>query len=428
VHTTRCSSGLAVLALALVLASWLFDDLLLLSLAAGLLVFLLFRFVLFFRGLRVAGDTLAVHRETDKTIVRQGRTVAVTTVVHTQIPGRMTAHVTDLVPMGASVTTGETHAGIHDEITLSYEIAVLETGAIRFGGLDLSLEDAFFRTTIPCRAARFRDPVMHVEPFSFFALSESARLEGETEHERPYLLPGYGIRSFRAYLAGDDPRHIDWKLSAKHDRLFVREYTGIAGSPPLIVLDVPDRSALPGTADALKGAVSGLVEQAAGRHGAGNLLVISGANVIRYLPFGRQTAPVRALLTSITPGERLVHLYRSIDAATARSLARRIDEVPAADPRDRGFLSGLSTIYQTFPASMKPTTFETQVARVFHTLPTTDVYLFSGFSGDQSHIGKLILPARKRGMLVHARTTAASATPDVRRLITRYGATDFEVI
>ncbi len=409
-HTTRCSSGLAVLALALVLASWLFDDLLLLSLAAGLLVFLLFRFVLFFRGLRIAGDALAVHRETDKTIVRQGRTVAVTTVVRTRIPVRMVAQVKDLVPVGASVTTGETQGRIRDEITLSYEITLLETGAVRFGGVSLTLKDAFFRTAIPCRAARFRGPVMHVEPFSLFALSESARLEGETEHERPYLLPGYGIRSFRAYITGDDPRHIDWKLSAKHDRLFVREYTGIAGSPPLIVLDMPDPSAPHGTGDALKGAVSGLVEQAAARHGAGHLLVISGANVIRYLPFGRQTAPVRALLTSLTPGERLVHLYRSMDAATARSLARRIDGVPAAGPRDREFLSGLTGIYQTFPASMKPTTFEAQVARVFHALPTTDLYLFSGFSGDQSHIRKLILPARKRGMLVHARTTAASAT------------------
>lgn len=427
-HTTRCSSGLAVLALALVLASWLFDDLLLLSLAAGLLVFLLFRFVLFFRGLRIAGDTLAVHRETDKTIVRQGRTVAVTTVVRTRIPARMVAQVKDLVPMGASVMTGETYARIRDEITLQYEIALLATGAVRFGGVELALEDAFFRSIIPCRAARFRGPVLHVEPFSLFAMTESARLEGETEQERPYLLPGYGIRSFRAYIPGDDPRHIDWKLSAKHERLFVREYTGIAGSPPLIVLDMPDASALPGTGDALKGAVSGLVEQAAGRHGAGHLLVISGANVIRYLPFGRQTAPVRALLNSTSPAERLVHLYRSMDAATARSLARRIDEVPAADPREREFLSGLTGIYHAFPASMKPTTFETQVARVFHTLPTTDVYLFSGFSGDQSHIRKLILPARKRGMLVHARTTAASATPDVRRIITRYGATDIEVI
>jgi hypothetical protein len=269
---------------------------------------------------------------------------------------------------------------------------------------------------------------MHVEPFSLFTMTEAASLEGETEHERPHLLPGYGIRSFRAYISGDDPRHIDWKLSAKHDRLFVREYTGIAGSPPLIVLDMPDRSAPPGIGDALKGAVSGLVEQAAGRHGAGHLLVVSGANVIGYLPFGRQTAPARALLTSATPGERLVHLYRSMDAATERSLARRIDEILAADPRDRGFLSGLSAIYHSFPASMKPTTFETQVARVFHALPTADMYLFSSFSGDQSHIRKLILPARKRGMIVHARTTVACATLDVLRMVTRQGVADIEVV
>lgn len=424
-HTTHLTSGIAALALALLLVAWFFSHLLLLALAASLLVFLLTRCILFLQALRTVGNNLAVHRETDKIICRQGGVVTVTTTCRATVPSRLHVTVSDLLPAGAVLKGGSNQGVLKDALQCRYEISLMATGAIGFGGLDLRISDAFFRTTLRCRAPPFRDPVIHVEPFSLFALTGTAGLQGEIEHDRHQLIPGYGIRSFRDYVSGDDPRHIDWKLSAKHGRIFVRQYTGLSGSVPLIVLDVPDTNAPGGAADALKGAVAAIAEQTTVRSGGGHLLVISGANVVRSSPFGRQMRSVREVLTNATPGERLVFFYRKLDAATVRSRARRI---AAVDEAGQQFRSGLSEVYLTFSRSVKASTFELQVSRVFGSFPAADVYLFSTFMGDQSHIRQVILEAHRHGMPVHARTPVACATPALLRSLARAGLASIEVI
>jgi uncharacterized protein (DUF58 family) len=428
VHTSHLTSGIATLALALLLAAWFFSDLLLLMPAATLLLFLLARYILFFQVLRTVGDHLTFHRETDKVITRQGGVVTVSTTCTGTVPGRAHVLVQDLLPPGAVQKSGETRGVLTGSLTLRYEIALMATGAISFRGCDLELSDAFFRTTLRCRTPPFREPVIHVQPFSIFALTGAAGLHGEVEHNRHVLIPGYGIRAFRDYVTGDDPRHIDWKLSAKHGRIFVRQYTGLSGSVPLIVLDMPERDAPPGAADTLKGAVSAIAEQTTVRSGGGHLLAISGANVIRSLSFSRQMRSVRELLNTLTTGERLVSLYRKPDPATLRSRSRRAGALDEPDVRGRRFLSGLSDVYLSFSSAMKPSTFEVQVSRVFGSVPAADVYLFSAFTGDQSHIRMIILEARRRGMPVHARIPAASATPALLRGIARSDPASIEVI
>lgn len=427
-HTTHVTSGIAALALALLLAAWVFDDVPTLALAATLLVFLLVRFILFLRDLRITGDQLTVHRKTAKVITRQGGVVAVTTTCAAIIPSRIRVQVRDLLPPGAVLKSGETGGVLHGTLTLRYEIALMATGAIGFHGLDLEISDPFFRTILRCRTPPFREPVIHVEPFSVFALTGAAGPFGEVEHERYLLIPGYGIHAFRDYTPGDDPRHIDWKLSAKHGRIFVRQYTGLSGRVPLIVLDVPDHNDPAGATDTLKGAVSAITEQTTLRTGGGHLLAISGANVIRSLSFSRQLRPLRELLNTITPGERLVSLYRKIDPATARSRSRRAGALDEPDFRERRFLSGISEVYNSFSHAMKPITFEVQVSRVFGSVPASDVYLFSAFTGDQSHVRIIILEARRRGMPVHVRTPAASSTPAHLRTIARFNPASIEVI
>jgi uncharacterized protein (DUF58 family) len=428
VHTTHLTSGIAALALALLLAAWFFSHLLLLALATSILIFLLTRCILFLLALRTVGNSLAVLRETDKIICRQGGVVTVTTTCRAAVPARLRVTVSDLLPAGAVLKSGSNQGILRDAMQCRYEISLMATGAIGFGGLDLGISDAFFRTTLRCLAPPFRNPVIHVEPFSLFALTGTAGLQGEIEHDRHQLIPGYGIRSFRDYVSGDDPRHIDWKLSAKHGRIFVRQYTGLSGSVPLIVLDVPDKTAPDGAADALKGAVAAIAEQTTVRSGGGHLLVISGANVVRSSSFARQMRSVRDVLMSATPGERLVFFYRKLDAATVRSRARRIAAVDEPEEPGQRFRSGLSEVYHTFSRSVKPSTFELQVSRVFGSFPAADVYLFSTFTGDQSHTRQVILEAHMHGMPVHARTPLACATPALLRSLARSGLASIEVI
>src|SRR5262249_19632510 len=43
-------------------------------------------------------------------------------------------------------------------------------------------------------------------------------------HRSPYLGLSVEFTSHREYTPGDDLRHLNWKLYARHDRLYVKEY------------------------------------------------------------------------------------------------------------------------------------------------------------------------------------------------------------
>ena len=43
-------------------------------------------------------------------------------------------------------------------------------------------------------------------------------------HRSPYLGMSVEFSSHREYTPGDDLRHLNWKLYARHDRLYIKEY------------------------------------------------------------------------------------------------------------------------------------------------------------------------------------------------------------
>ena len=43
-------------------------------------------------------------------------------------------------------------------------------------------------------------------------------------HRSPYLGLSVEFASHREYAPGDDLRHLNWKLYARHDRLYIKEY------------------------------------------------------------------------------------------------------------------------------------------------------------------------------------------------------------
>ena len=42
-------------------------------------------------------------------------------------------------------------------------------------------------------------------------------------HRSPYLGLSVEFASHREYAPGDDLRHLNWKLYARHDRLYIKE-------------------------------------------------------------------------------------------------------------------------------------------------------------------------------------------------------------
>src|ERR1700678_1144313 len=78
---------------------------------------------------------------------------------------------------------------------------------------------------MPFDARSLIDPV-------FFSRLESIELrarsivEGSMHglHRSPYLGLSSEFASHREYTPGDDLRHLNWKLYARHDRLYIKEY------------------------------------------------------------------------------------------------------------------------------------------------------------------------------------------------------------
>src|SRR4051795_2972505 len=75
------------------------------------------------------------------------------------------------------------------------------------------------------------DPRELVDP-TFFSRLESIELRARSIvagsmhglHRSPYLGMSVEFASHREYSPGDDLRHLNWKLYARHDRLYIKEY------------------------------------------------------------------------------------------------------------------------------------------------------------------------------------------------------------
>jgi uncharacterized protein (DUF58 family) len=71
---------------------------------------------------------------------------------------------------------------------------------------------------------------------------EGLRTGGERS---PFLGVGAEFRQHRAYQAGDDLKHVDWKVSARHDRLLTRQLHETTNASVLLVLDTSASMAYP---------------------------------------------------------------------------------------------------------------------------------------------------------------------------------------
>jgi uncharacterized protein (DUF58 family) len=88
------------------------------------------------------------------------------------------------------------------------------------------------------------DPRTLIDP-AFFSRLESIELrarsivEGSMHglHRSPYLGLSVNFASHREYVPGDDLRHLNWKLYAGHDRLYIKEYDADTNLNLYLLLD-----------------------------------------------------------------------------------------------------------------------------------------------------------------------------------------------
>ncbi len=434
---TRATLAMAALALGLGTAAWFFDDPVLLVLATVLTVFLAYRGIVFLEALRHTARGLTVVRETDNLIVRQGAIVTIRLTAAAPVRKKTHLTVVDELPRGAVLRTGSNGAAAspkadgREVAELSYGMVVMNAGAIGFPGLTSRLNDAFFSAEFRDTRPPARRPLLHVEPAGEFVMTGSGGFYGQDEEERRPLIRGYGIRGFRAYLPGDDPRTIDWKLSAKHDALFVREYTGITSAKPFFIADLPDagvdfpEAAFEEVRTALYEAVlTGQRESLNAR-----VLLISGPNVVAFFDVGTDAASATRVIGAMVPTERLHHLYRFRGDAGARVFQRRIARLlQAGNGNGSQYLRRLGDLTSSFSSTPVTNEFERQLTRVLRGADANEIYLFSLFTGDQSHARELVIQSGRFGLRVHAVAPRGMLSETTRRRLQEWGIAGVRVV
>src|SRR5213080_286852 len=87
--------------------------------------------------------------------------------------------------------------------------------------------------------ARFVDPKI-LSRISSLELMARTVVEGFINglHRSPYFGASVDFAEHRGYVAGDDIRRIDWRLFARTDRFYVKEYEADSNSNFSVLLDV----------------------------------------------------------------------------------------------------------------------------------------------------------------------------------------------
>jgi uncharacterized protein (DUF58 family) len=102
--------------------------------------------------------------------------------------------------------------------------------------------------------SRYLDPSL-IERLNALQLSARRVVEGATvgQHRSPVKGASVEFRQHRAYVAGDEPRRLDWRVLARTDRPYVREYDEETNLRCTILLDRSGSMAYAGLGSGVSG-------------------------------------------------------------------------------------------------------------------------------------------------------------------------------
>ncbi|SDK29910.1 DUF58 domain-containing protein [Methanoculleus thermophilus] len=226
--------------------------------------------------------------------------------------------------------------------------------------------------------------------------------------DRKAALTSQEIRGFRPYHSGDDPRQVDWKITAKRGTLYVREPTGLEGGVSLISVDLPARTGDPEIFARFMMAISSAVEGAIAARNDCSLLVVAGPEIVRFISRIQDIREALAAFSGLLPFEPRTYLYRAPGPA---ALAARVRHPGAgADPCDREYHARLRDILSAF-AVEKPMPFTVAIRGALSQAGAAEVRIFSLLQpGDKSHLIQFIHEAKVRGMRVVLQAPAGAGT------------------
>jgi uncharacterized protein (DUF58 family) len=409
----RCTQGISLLCLVLVSVSLVLDDLSILLAAAILAAGIAGQYVLFGYRMREMVSSIQFHRTLSRDQVRRGMAVDVTTTVAFQVPPRMKVKISDLYPSQTNFVNGVTEITAWTDpavqsCTFNYTIVPVIHGSHPFSGIRVDLRDLFFEDTMTLSRESDCRPVLLVQPTGLFAPPNSDMGDGMLDLRKSSTWSGADVHSLRDYVVGDDLRHVDWKVSAKYEKLVIRKYTAPMSHPPLVIVDIPwNGSPYPEKAfNQMIAEVTGMVRHTLQTYQQVSVLMISGPNIIHLI---REERSLPRCLSDLRewmhPAERPVHFYHTPDRSDLRSHIRVIENIlpDETDPLKITFFEQLRNRYERVLENMRNPAFTGQVARALAQIAFSEAYLFSLECGDTSHIRHVVRPLRARNIIVHTR-------------------------
>ncbi len=390
---TAWTSGAAAVAAVLGSAGLLFDAPAAAGAATGLAALLGARAALFLARTARVADGLAVERSAERGAIRQGAPVAFeVTATAPAVPG-LAVRLTDLPPASA----------VHDDGDLAlrdgraqYRLRFMAPGEVSFRGVRVVTRDPFFSATLFCTAPPYAGAAVTVFPAGRARTDLGIGLRaGELERERKAILRGQGIMAYRPFRAGDDRALMDYKLSAKYGRDFVREPNSQAGNSPLLIVDLPAAGAAGG--EAVLSAAGEAVEREFQQNGRCSLLVVAGGEVVA----SRDGSPDQAELVRLIGWRKesggIGALYRVLDPVVARQRLRGIEGGTGAPSRR------LAAALRANLGHAVRTPFEEDLGRALAGLTHRDVIVYTAASGEISHLNMITGAVRRRGQSLRLR-------------------------
>ncbi len=379
------------------------------------------QYILFEHRMQEIVKTVEIRRTLSRNPVRKGTMLQVVSRISFKGLPRMYMQVSDLLPSGTSLAGGETTITTRPDNSLtahqcSYQIIPLTHGPHPFSGVEVTVRNLFFLDTLRLAREGDRQPVLSVLPTGLFAAPESELSEGTRDNRKKSVRSGVDIHSLREYCHGDDLRHVDWKISAKYNKLFIRKYSALMNHPPLIIIDLPWCGA-PFPEKEFNRMVSeaaGMVKHTIEKYQQVSVLIISGPNILHLIREEKNLSRCMSELQEwMHPAERLVHFYHMPDRSDLRSQVRDSENalLRVEDSQEKEFIEILRDRYLSILQYQQPPAFSGQVARTLSQLLMTEAYIFSLGCGDNSHIRHVERPLKTQNIRVYVRIMD-SAHPD----------------
>lgn len=414
----RCTQGLCIIGFILLSGAIILDDMPLLLAGGTLIAGILGQYLVFDHQIRAVVSSAEVRRSVSRNPVRRGMVLQVTTRFTFRGTPRMHVQISDLLPPNTLIADGTTTITTRPDPTAqehlcSYRIIPLIHGTLNFSGISVTVRNLFFEDTIRMTRESDQKPDITVQPSALFAVPSSESSEGTRDNRKASIWSSIDIHSLREYITGDDLRHVDWKISAKHDKLFIRKYTQPTNFPPLIIVDLPwcGTPCPEKEFERMVSEVTGLVKHTIQTYQYVSVLFISGPNILHLIREERNMSRcIMELREWMHPSERQVHFYRMADRSDLRSRVRNAEHAleQTTDNPTQAFCALLHNRYISILQYQRTPAFSGQVARTVSQLRMTQAYLFSLGCGDTSHIRHVVRPLKTQMIRVHIRMIEAT--------------------